>query len=69
MYTAAYEIDFAAQAHGHGFHYRIGEMIGLDRTAKKVRLAAAFDDERQQVTPSWTIDYDPLGHRDRQHHK
>jgi NADH dehydrogenase len=60
MDPAAYEVDYLAQAHRHGFHYRFGEMIGLDRTRKKVHLAATFDDEGRQVTPSRTIDYDTL---------
>jgi NADH dehydrogenase len=45
MDPAAYEVDYLAQAHRHGFHYRFGEMIGLDRTRKKVHLAATFDDD------------------------
>ena len=31
-----YEVDYLAQAHWHGFRYRFGEMIGLDRTRKEV---------------------------------
>lgn len=57
---AAYEVDYLAQAHWHGFRYRFGEMIGLDRTRKEVRLAVTFDDEGRQVTPSRAIDYDTL---------
>jgi NADH:ubiquinone reductase (H+-translocating) len=60
MDPAAYEIDYLAQAHGHGFHFRFGEMIGLDRTRRKVRLAATVDEEGHQVTPPRTIDYDTL---------
>jgi NADH dehydrogenase len=60
MDPAAYEIDYAAQAHWHGFHYRFGEMIGLDRTRKKVHLAATFDDEGREVTPPRSVDYDTL---------
>ena len=32
MDFAVQEIEFRAQAHWHHFHYRIGELIGLDRT-------------------------------------
>jgi NADH dehydrogenase len=60
MDPAAYEVDYLAQARWHGFHYRFGEMIGLDRTGKKVHLAATLDDEGRQVTPSRTINYDTL---------
>lgn len=56
----AYEVNYLAQAHWHGFRYRFGEMIGLDRAAKKVRLAATFDDEGRQITPPQSIGYDVL---------
>src|ERR1700704_7125934 len=46
-----YEVNYLAQAHWHGFRYRFGEMVGLDRAAKLVRLAAMFDDEGRQITP------------------
>ncbi len=55
-----YEVNYLAQAHWHGFGYRLGEMIGLDRTRKQVHLAAALDDEGRQVTPPRAIDYDTL---------
>ena len=44
-----YEVNYLAQAHWHGFHYRFGEMIGLDRIAKQVHLAATFDEEGRQI--------------------
>ena len=54
------ELSYLAQAHWHGFRYRFGEMIGLDRAGKKVRLAATFDDEGREVTPPREIGYDTL---------
>ena len=45
-----YEVSYLAQAHWHGFRYRFGAMIGLDRAAKEVHLAATFDDEGRQIT-------------------
>jgi NADH dehydrogenase len=56
----AYEVNYLAQAHWHGFRYRFGEMIGLERGAKEVRLAATFDDEGRQITPPQSISYDVL---------
>jgi NADH dehydrogenase len=44
MDLAVHEIDFLAQAHWHGFRYRIGEMIGLDRQTRQVQLAAYVDE-------------------------
>ncbi|MBV8507315.1 MAG: NAD(P)/FAD-dependent oxidoreductase [Alphaproteobacteria bacterium] len=55
-----YEVNYLAQAHWHGFRYRFGEMIGLDRVAREVRLAAAFDDEGRQITPQRSVGYDTL---------
>ena len=54
------ELSYLAQAHWHGFRYRFGEMIGLDRARKEVRLAATFDDEGRQITPPRAVTYDTL---------
>lgn len=54
------EVNYLAQAHWHGFHYRFGEMIGLDRAAKEVRLAATYDDESLRITPPRSVGYDTL---------
>lgn len=48
------------QAHWHGFRYRFGEMVGLDRAAELVRLAAMFDDEGRQITPPRCVRDDTL---------
>jgi NADH dehydrogenase len=55
-----YELNYLAQAHWHGFRYRLGEMIGLDRAAKEVHLGATFDDEGRQISPARSIGYDTL---------
>src|SRR5215469_8224778 len=55
-----YEVNYLAQAHWHGFRYYIGEMTGLDRSAKEVRLAATLDDEGRRVTPPRSVGYDTL---------
>jgi NADH dehydrogenase len=60
MDFAVHEIDFLAQAHWHGFRYRIGEMIGLDRQKREVQLAPHIDDEGRQVTPMRSFRYDTL---------
>src|SRR5262245_8615307 len=60
MDPGEYEVDYLAQAHWHGFHFRFGEMIGLDRAAKKVHLAATFDDEGLEITGQRSIGYDTL---------
>ena len=55
-----YEVNYLAQAHWHGFRYRFGAMIGLDRTAKEAHLAATFDHEGRQITPPRSVGYDTL---------
>jgi len=55
-----YEVNYLAQAHWHGFRYRFGEMIGIDRPAKQVRLGATIDDEGREITPPRSVGYDTL---------
>jgi NADH dehydrogenase len=57
---SASEVNYLAQAHWHGFRYRFGEMIGLDRAGKQVHLAATCDDEGRQITPPRAVSYDTL---------
>lgn len=54
------ELNYFAQAHWHGFHYRLGEMVGLDRDRKEVYLAATYDDDRNEITPPRTVGYETL---------
>jgi NADH dehydrogenase len=60
MDPGEYEVNYLAQAHWHHFRYRLGEMIGLDRATKEVRLAATFDDEGREITPPRSVGYDTL---------
>jgi NADH:ubiquinone reductase (H+-translocating) len=57
MDLSVHEIDFLAQAHWHHFHYRIGELIGLDRGKREAHLAPHVDEE---VTPPRSFPYDTL---------
>ncbi|MGM9486006.1 NAD(P)/FAD-dependent oxidoreductase [Ideonella sp. YS5] len=60
MDLSAHEVDYLAQAHWHHFRFRIGEMIGLDRTRREVRVAPYLDDEGREVTPERVFGYDTL---------
>ena len=60
MDIGRHELDYLAQAHWHGFQYRFGEMIGLDRAARQVRIGATFDDEGRRITPERSVPYDEL---------
>lgn len=55
-----HELDYLAQAHWHGFRYRFGELIGLDRANRKVTIAANYDDEGRPITPERSFTYDLL---------
>jgi NADH dehydrogenase len=60
MDIGMHELDYLAQAYWHGFVYRIGEMIGLDRRRRLVSLAPVLDGERRLITPERDFGYDTL---------
>jgi len=53
-------LDYLAQSHWHHFRYRVGEVVGLDRGKREVRVAPVFDEDGTQVTPARTEGYDVL---------
>ncbi|HEX2135917.1 MAG TPA: NAD(P)/FAD-dependent oxidoreductase [Microvirga sp.] len=53
-------VDYLAQAADHHFRYRIGEMVGLDRTRREVHIAASYDAEGEEITPARSLAYDTL---------
>jgi NADH:ubiquinone reductase (H+-translocating) len=60
MDFAVQEMEFRAQAHWHHFHYRIGELIGLDRNKREVELAPYLDNEGSEVVGRRLFHYDTL---------
>jgi NADH:ubiquinone reductase (H+-translocating) len=60
MDTGRHEVAYQAQGHWHGFRYRYGEMIGLDRAGKRVHLAATYDEDGREITPDRWFPYDTL---------
>jgi NADH dehydrogenase len=60
MDTGRHELAYQAQGHWHGFRYRYGEMIGLDRANKRVHLAATYDEDGREITPDRWFSYDTL---------
>lgn len=52
--------DYLAQSHWHGFRYRVGEMVGLDRARKLVHVAPVTDEDGQVVTAGYSRAYDTL---------
>lgn len=55
-----HELEYQAQGWWHGFKYRYGEMIGIDRKGKRVHLAATFDEDGREITPDRWFAYDTL---------
>jgi NADH dehydrogenase len=60
MDVSRHELDYLAHAHWHGFRYRFGEMVGLDRGKRLVHLAANHDNEGRLITPARSVGYDTL---------
>jgi NADH dehydrogenase len=52
--------DYLAQSHWHGFRYRVGEMVGLDRANRLVLVGPVVDEDGVVVTPGYTRGYDTL---------
>ncbi len=60
MDLGTHELDYLAQAYWHGFTFRLGAMIGIDRSKRLVRVAPVIDEEGRQVTPGQDVGYDTL---------
>ncbi|WP_028223875.1 NAD(P)/FAD-dependent oxidoreductase [Paraburkholderia ferrariae] len=54
------ELEYAAQARWHGFEFQQGELTGLDRAAKRIRLGAVLDEDGAELIPPREIEYDTL---------
>ncbi len=60
MDPGEHELNYLAQAHWHHFHYRLGEMTGLDRARKEVGLGPTHDEDGREITPPRRFRYDTL---------
>lgn len=56
----ATQIDYAAQACEHGFEFSRGELLAVDRQARRIRLAALLADDGAELLPERWIPYDEL---------
>jgi NADH:ubiquinone reductase (H+-translocating) len=54
------ELPYAAQARWHGFAFQQGDLVGLDRAAKRIKLAAVKDDDGGELLPPRELEYDTL---------
>jgi NADH:ubiquinone reductase (H+-translocating) len=60
MDLGLHEVSYRAQAHWHGFRFRVGEMTGLDRERRLVHVAPFIDDNGELMTPARSFEYDTL---------
>ncbi len=60
MDLGVHELNYLAQSHWHHFRFRQGEMIGLDRGRREVRIAPVVDEDGVQITSERVIPYDVL---------
>ncbi len=60
MDIGLHEVSYRAQAHWHGFHFRIGQLTGIDRAGRLVHVAPFIDEDGVQVTPARSFGYDTL---------
>lgn len=54
------ELNYLAQAKWNHFQFQIGRLCGLDRTARRIELAATLDRDGLQLVPARALDYDSL---------
>lgn len=52
--------DYLAQSHWHGFRYRVGEMVGLDREKRLVHVSPVLDEDGEIVARGYSRPYDTL---------
>jgi NADH dehydrogenase len=53
-------LDYLAQARWHHFRFQLGEMDGLDRRRRVVKVAPSLDDDGRELIPRREIPYDTL---------
>jgi NADH:ubiquinone reductase (H+-translocating) len=54
------ELEYAAQARWHGFSFQQGDLVGLDRAAKRIKLGAVKDEDGGDMLPPRELEYDTL---------
>lgn len=54
------EVDFRGHSAAHRYRYVRGSLEGLDRDAKRVKIAAIVDEDGSEVLPARELDYDYL---------
>lgn len=60
MDLGTYEINHLAQAHWHGYRYRYGEVVAIDRVRQTVTTAPYIDEHGEMVIAPRVFRYDTL---------
>ena len=60
MDLGTYEINHLAQAHWHGYRYRYGEVVAIDRVRQTVTTAPYIDEHGEMVIAHRVFRYDTL---------
>lgn len=55
-----HRLEYAAQARWHHFEFQLGSMMGLDRGAREITIAAVPDSDGQPMLPRRVLKYDTL---------
>ena len=53
-------LDYLAQARWHGFRFQLGEMAGLERRRRVIKVAPTLDEDGSELIPGREIGYDTL---------
>ncbi len=56
----AAQVEYAAQASEHGFEFQRGEVLGVDREARRIDLAPRLADDGAELLPARSLGYDKL---------
>jgi NADH dehydrogenase len=54
------ELEYAAQALWHGFEFQQGELVALDRAARRITVGPLRDEEAGELLPQRELEYDTL---------
>lgn len=54
------EIEYLGQALNCGFRFRLGKMVGLDKTKKTISIAPTYNANGEEIIPHRRFDYDYL---------
>ncbi len=60
MDLATYELNHLAQSYWHGYRYRFGEVVAIDRAKREVMTAPYVDEQGEEVIAPRVFRYDTL---------